>query len=104
MPPDDIDRDMALLIGMLNAARECTTYVASVDLKTVEKDRMRIRAVERTLEIVGEARVVYPTDFVSDFHKHRGVRSSGRDTSSRTLRTRWKRPGYRMSLAIAYHR
>jgi uncharacterized protein with HEPN domain len=55
MPPDGVDRDMALLLDMLNAARECTTYIASVDFDTFEKDRMRVRAVERTLEIVGEA-------------------------------------------------
>ena len=55
MPPDDADRDAALLVDMLNAARECTGYVASVDFETFEKDRMRVRAVERTLEIVGEA-------------------------------------------------
>ena len=55
MPPDDADRDVALLLDMLNAARECTGYVVSVDFKTFEKDRMRVRAVERTLEIVGEA-------------------------------------------------
>ena len=55
MPPDDADRDIALLSDMLNAARECTSYVASVDFENFEKDRMRVRAVERTLEIIGEA-------------------------------------------------
>ena len=55
MPPGEVDRDIALLIDMLNAARECAGYVASVDFNTFEKDRMRVRAVERTLEIIGEA-------------------------------------------------
>jgi len=55
MPPDDSDRDTALLLDILSAARECSGYVDSVDFATFESDRMRVRAVERMLEIIGEA-------------------------------------------------
>jgi len=55
MPPEQANRDLALLVDMLNAGRECAGYVATVDFETFQKDRMRVRAVERMLEIIGEA-------------------------------------------------
>jgi len=55
MPSEQANRDLALLVDMLNAARECVSYVTTVDFDTFQKDRMRVRAVERTLEITGEA-------------------------------------------------
>jgi uncharacterized protein with HEPN domain len=55
MPPEQANRDLALLVDMLNAARECAGYVANVDFETFQEDRMRVRAVERMLEIIGEA-------------------------------------------------
>jgi uncharacterized protein with HEPN domain len=55
MPPEEADRDLALLVDMLNAARECSGYTQQVDFAAFEQDRMRVRAVERMLEIIGEA-------------------------------------------------
>ena len=46
MPPEGADRDLALLVDMFNAARECQDF---------EQDRMRVRAVERMLETIAEA-------------------------------------------------
>jgi uncharacterized protein with HEPN domain len=53
MPPDA--RDAAYLWDMLEAAREVERYTAAVSFAAYEQDRMRQRAVERALEIVGEA-------------------------------------------------
>jgi uncharacterized protein with HEPN domain len=39
----------------LNAARECQAYVAGTTFPVFLEERMRFRAVERVLEIVGEA-------------------------------------------------
>jgi uncharacterized protein with HEPN domain len=50
MPPEQANRDLALLVDMLNAARECIGYVTAVDFETFWKDRMRVRAVERMLD------------------------------------------------------
>ena len=55
MPPEQAKRDLALLVDMLNAACECAGYVANVDFETFQEDRMRVRAVGRMLEIIGEA-------------------------------------------------
>jgi hypothetical protein len=46
MPPEDTDRDLALVVDMLAAARECAGYVRDVDVRAFEKDRMRVRAAD----------------------------------------------------------
>jgi uncharacterized protein with HEPN domain len=53
MPPED--RDPAYLWDMLEAAREVQRFVAAVRLEEYMQDPMRQRAIERTIEILGEA-------------------------------------------------
>lgn len=53
MPPDS--RDAAHLWDMLTAAREAHVVVQGVSLEAFMADRLRLRALERTLELVGEA-------------------------------------------------
>jgi uncharacterized protein with HEPN domain len=53
MPPED--RDPAYLWDMLEAAREVQYFVAAVRLEEYLQDPMRQRAVERSIEILGEA-------------------------------------------------
>jgi uncharacterized protein with HEPN domain len=47
--------DAALLRDMLNAAQEATGYVAGMTAHAFAHDRRTQRAVERCIEIVGEA-------------------------------------------------
>ncbi len=47
--------DLAHLWDMLNAAREALSYVERVTEDAYLGDRMRQRALERTIEILGEA-------------------------------------------------
>lgn len=49
------DRDAALLLDMLKHAEEASSYVRGFSYERYTADRMRVRALERTLEIVGEA-------------------------------------------------
>lgn len=49
------DRDAAHLWDMLQAAREVSEMVSGRDLDGVLDDRILLRAIERSLEIVGEA-------------------------------------------------
>ena len=49
------EHDTAYLWDMLQAAREAHGYVARISLERYLKDRSRRRALERTLEILGEA-------------------------------------------------
>jgi uncharacterized protein with HEPN domain len=49
------DRDAALLLDMLKHAEEALSYVKGFSYERYAADRMRVRALERTLEIVGEA-------------------------------------------------
>lgn len=53
MPPDP--RDAAHLWDMLTAAREAGAVVKGVPPDAFLEDRLRLRALERTLELVGEA-------------------------------------------------
>src|SRR5258708_6278655 len=43
------------MLGILAAAREFLSYVDGIDFASFAEDKMRIRAVERTLEVLGEA-------------------------------------------------
>ena len=49
------DTDAALLWDMRKAAREVVSFVEGIDLASYEEDLMRQRAVERSVEIIGEA-------------------------------------------------
>jgi uncharacterized protein with HEPN domain len=49
------DRDAAYLWDMLDAARAILEFTAGMDFARYEKDRMRQLAVERCVEIIGEA-------------------------------------------------
>ncbi len=49
------DRDMARLWDMLDAARAVTQFVQDRSLEDLLSDRMLRSAVERSLEIIGEA-------------------------------------------------
>ncbi len=49
------DGDVAYLWDMLNTAREALSYVARVREEAYLQDPMRQRALERTIEILGEA-------------------------------------------------
>jgi uncharacterized protein with HEPN domain len=53
MQPED--RDPAHLWDMLQAARDAAGIVANVTLKSFLGDRVRMLALERSLELVGEA-------------------------------------------------
>jgi uncharacterized protein with HEPN domain len=53
MPPEE--RDAALLLDMLNAARAIATFVAGKHYEEYEKDLLLKSAVERMIEIIGEA-------------------------------------------------
>jgi uncharacterized protein with HEPN domain len=53
MPPDN--RDAAHLWDMLAAARESCSIVADIPLENFLEDRLRLRALERTMELTGEA-------------------------------------------------
>jgi uncharacterized protein with HEPN domain len=53
MPPEA--RDAALLHDMLNAARRVTTYAAGRSRQDLDTDPMFADAVERRIEIIGEA-------------------------------------------------
>ena len=53
MPPEQ--RDIAYLWDMLEAAREIQGFTSNVPFSIYLQDRMRQRAVERALEIIGEA-------------------------------------------------
>lgn len=53
MPTED--RDAAHLWDMLAAAREAGAVVAGITLDAFLEDRLRLRALERTLELLGEA-------------------------------------------------
>lgn len=53
MPPGD--SDVAFLWDMLITAREALSYVARVREEAYLQDRMRQRALERTIEVLGEA-------------------------------------------------
>lgn len=53
MQPED--RDAAYLWDMLQAAREVTAMVDDHDLAAVLADRILLRALERSIEIIGEA-------------------------------------------------
>ncbi len=59
MRPDE--RDAAQLWDMLAAAREARAIVEGLAFEEYAKDRLRVRALERTLELIGEsARRVSP--------------------------------------------
>jgi uncharacterized protein with HEPN domain len=53
MPPDD--RDMAHLWDMLDNAQAAIEFVSGREYSDLENDRMFRNAVERSLEIIGEA-------------------------------------------------
>ncbi len=52
--PSDL-RDAAHLWDMLAAAREAHAIVQGISLEAFIADRLRLRALERTLELLGEA-------------------------------------------------
>ena len=53
MQPED--RDPAYLWDMLQAARDVQHMLADCDLPAFLNDRMRVLAIERSVEIIGEA-------------------------------------------------
>lgn len=48
-------QDAAYLWDMLEAAKEAVEILGAMEVKTFKQDKIRCRAVERTLEIIGEA-------------------------------------------------
>lgn len=48
-------RDAAYLWDMLEGAREASAILGGTELEVLLTDRVRLRAIERTLEIVGES-------------------------------------------------
>lgn len=62
MQPDE--RDAGYLWDMVSAAREVTSFTHGIAFEAYRHDRMRQRAVERAIEIVGEA-----ARFISDAFK-----------------------------------
>ncbi len=61
MPPDDAD--LAFLWDMLEAGRSIQALVAGMTFEQFEADRRTYRAVERELEIMGEAARQVSADF-----------------------------------------
>jgi len=55
MPPDTSDRDAALLLDMLLAARDAVGFVAAMDETAFLASRLHQNAVIRALEVLGEA-------------------------------------------------
>ena len=53
MPPEE--RDYAYLWDMLEAAREVASMLDQYDLSAFLADRVMVRAIERTVEIIGES-------------------------------------------------
>ena len=53
MAPED--QDAAYLWDMLEAAKEAIEILGKANVKDFKQDKIRCRAVERTLEIIGEA-------------------------------------------------
>ena len=53
MQPEE--RNAAYLWDMLEAAREVVAFTAGISYHAYANDRMRQRAVERAVEIIGEA-------------------------------------------------
>ena len=49
------DRDTALLLDMLHYAEEAMGLVKGLKFETYASDRMRVLALERAIEVVGEA-------------------------------------------------
>lgn len=49
------DRDTALLLDMLGYAQEATLIVKGLTYERYAKDRLRMLALERVLEVIGEA-------------------------------------------------
>lgn len=47
--------DVAILFDILEAARAAVSYLGEIQLDDLRKDVMRVRAIERELEIIGEA-------------------------------------------------
>ena len=52
---DDERRDRALLLDMLSYAEEARSIAGGRSYESFIKDRIRVLALERTLEVVGEA-------------------------------------------------
>lgn len=53
MAPEE--QDAAYLWDMLEAAKEAVEILGDMDVSSFKQDKMRCRAVERILEIIGEA-------------------------------------------------
>jgi uncharacterized protein with HEPN domain len=64
MSPDN--RDAAHLWDMLTAAREASAIVKDIPLETFLEDRLRLRALERTMELIGEAARRVSSQFQSE--------------------------------------
>ena len=54
------ERDAAYLWDMLQAARDATATVAGIDERQLQRDRMRMLALERSMELIGEAARLSP--------------------------------------------
>lgn len=53
--PAAAERDLALLLDMLLAARDASTFVAGLDEAAFRASRLHQNAVIRSLEVIGEA-------------------------------------------------
>lgn len=53
MQPEE--RDAAYLWDMLQAARDAASIVSGVSRESLRRDRMRMLALERSMELIGEA-------------------------------------------------
>ena len=49
------ERDAAYLWDMLQAARDASTVVAGLTEQQLRRDRVRMLALERSMELIGEA-------------------------------------------------
>ncbi len=61
-------RAVARFQDVLDHARDALRYVANIDLDTFQQDDMRRRAVERCLEVIGEAARALPEPVKAQFN------------------------------------
>lgn len=67
MRPDDAD--LGYVWDMLDSAREAIAFVGDVDFGSYRQNPMLVRAVERCVQIIGEAASKVTTEFRAEYPK-----------------------------------
>ena len=74
MPPEPAERDAALILDMLLAARDAVNFVATTNAAAFMASRLHQFAVIRALEVLGEAAGKYRLGSAPRMTKYRGAR------------------------------